>query len=575
MSIMDFRKVPDQALPERLQPAQLNATIASSAGLNVKTQFGAIGNGVADDTAAIQAAIKAPTQWQAIIFPNTGSGAFYKITDKLTVTTPNLRFIGQPRDGYAMSVRCAVAGKTMIEVKTTGFVLQDVALFGDSAATNGAGATVIGLDLFGDVDGNIDAAVRGATFQGLAIGARTRGRNAMITADTIFSNCLKGVVVDGKDAVYHTGPNASQNRGNIVRDCRFHNIGNTATDAAIEITPAALVLHAIIEGNFFDSNGAGRHVVAAGTSTNPCRGLSIRGNKHTETQSDVYALTYVNNSSIRSIDIAGNAGAGGSLSNGFVLNNIDTLTIEGIAALQLGQSGIVARNCVRLRVNNAQLRAIGTDAGTTGHGFDIDSTNSQCNFDRLIVEGTDGWGFTGSPATSKFGTYEFRGCTLGGINSTVFIPDQVFVPAQSFTAVTGTPSLAGLPGVGYPITMQFDAATVELATGEVAALPNDWETFDAYIVWAATDAQAGAVVWDLNYAFLTEGAVPSSSNVGNPGTAQNSPGVAGRVNRYKIAAGKTRGTAPMALRVDRNAAAAGDTYPADAALLGVQLVRAS
>lgn len=129
--------------------------------------------------------------------------------------------------------------------------------------------------------------------------------------------------------------------------------------------------------------------------------------------------------------------------------------------------------------------------------------------------------------------------------------------------------------MGYPLTWQFDPATVELVTGSLPPLPNDLETFDAYIVWAVTDAQAGAVIWDLNYAFIVEGALPSASNVASPGAAQNSPGVSARVNRYKIASGKARGTAPMIIRVDRNAAAGGDTYPADTALLGVQIVRAS
>lgn len=542
--------------------------------LNVK-DYGAVGNGTTDDTAAIQAAINAAPAGATIYFPWTGSAVWYRITAKLTITTPNLRFLGVPRDGYAVSIRCAVASVVMVEVKAPGFVMEDIALFGDSSATNGAGATVIGLDLFGDTDGNLDSSVRGATFQGLAIGARTRGRNSMFAADAIFSNCLKGVVIDGKDAIYHTGPNADQNRGNTVKDCRFHNIGNTSTDAAIEITTAAKVLHATIEGNFFDSNGAGRHVVATGTSTDPHKQLTIRRNKHAETQADIYALTYVNNSSIRGIDMAGNAGVGGSLSNGFVLNNIDTLTIEGVFGLQLGLSGITARNSTRVRISNAQFRAIGTDGATTGHGFDIDSTNSQFNLDRLVVEGTDGWGFTGSPASSKFGSYEFRSCTLGGINSTTFIPDQVYLPASAMGAITGAPTLIGVPGVGYPMSWVLDASTVEQVVGQVNALPNSWETFDVYIVWAATDGTAGNVIWDLNYSFIIAGQLTSNGNTANPGTAQAAPGVAGQVARYKVAAGKTRSTAPMVLRVVRNASAAGDTYAADAALIGVQLVRAS
>ena len=565
MSILD---------PKPPTRADLNATYSSMRSImRYASLAGTFGQ---NWTPAFNAALADAEQGETIYYPQRTTGGGYLHTTALNdITKPNIRILGVPRDGYAMALKFTTPGLRIVKVKAPGVVFQDLAFVGDSANTNGAGATVLGPEIFGDTDGNCDTEFRGVTFQGLAEAYRTHARNVKCM-DSLFSNCLKMIVIDGKDPVYHTGPASDQNRGHIIKDNRFHNIGNTATDSAIEITSTAKLLHGLIMGNYFDSNGSGRHFVAAGTVTDPHKGLTICTNKHTETQADVYDLSYVNNSTISNIDIAGNAGVGGSLSNGFVLNNTDTLTITNVWGIQLGKSGVYARNNTRLRMGNITFRAIGTDAGSVGHGFDIDSTNSSCNFDRLIVEGTDGWGFTGSPVNSKFGTYEFRGCALGGLNSTTFVPDQVFVPAQSFTAVTGTPSLAGLPGVGYPISMQFDPTTVELAAGELdAPLPNDWETFDAYIVWAATDSQAGAVVWDLNYAFLVESQLPNASNVANPGTPVNSPAVAGRVNRYKIASGKPRGTAPMVLRVDRNAAAAGDTYPNDAALLGVQLVRAS
>lgn len=541
--------------------------------LNVK-DYGAVGNGTTDDTAAIQSAINAATAGTTIYFPQTGSGAWYKTTATLNITTPSLRFLGNPRDIYAMSIKCTTANVTILQVKAPGFVAQHIGFIGDGGA-NGVGATVNGIELFGDTDGNLDANLWNASFLYLSVPVRTRGRNATISQDSLFSNSLKGVIIDGVDAVYHTGPNAAQNRGNTIRGCRFHNIGNAATDTAIEITVAAKVLHAIIADNFFDSNGLGRHIVAVGDATNPCRGLSIRGNKHTETRADVYTLTYVNNSTIRGVDIAGNAGTGGSLSNGIVLNNIDTLTIEGVTGLQLGVSGIYARNCTRVRISNAHFRAIGTDGTTTGHGFDIDSTNSQCNFDRLIVEGTDGWGFIGSPATSKFGSHEFRGCTLGGISSTSFIPEQVYLPAAAMGSITGTPNLVGVPGVGYPMAWQFDAATVEQVVGQINAIPNTWETFDAYVVWAPTSVDAGDVVWDFTYSYIVAGQLTSNGNTAVPGAANAATLAAGKVAMYKVASGQARSTAPMVVRIVRNAAAAADTYPADASLIGVKLVRAS
>lgn len=562
-------KVPAAQLPD------FSATYVGKGSivLNVK-DFGATGLASSDDTAKIQAAINAAPAGAAIFFPWTGSSNYYKITDKLIVTTPNLRFMGQPRDGYAMSIRCSVASKTMIEVKAPGFVLQDLALFGDSAATNGAGATVLGLDLFGDTDGNIDASVRGATFQGLAVGARTRGRNTSFTAETIFSNCLKGVVIDGKDSVYHTGPSADQNRGNTIRQCRFHNIGSVTTDAAIEITRTAKVLHALIAENYFDSNGLGRHVVATGTAAHPHKGLTVYSNKHTECRADVYAFEYVWNSRIDMADMMGYT-IGPYFGHGIVMSNCNTVQVRNVTGLQLGGSGIVGTNNTGCDFRNSKFRAIGIDPESTGHGFDFDSTNSQCTFDDLAVDATDGWGFIGSPANSKFGRYSFRGCALGGINSNAFIPDQVYLPAVAMSAVTGAPNLAGVPGVGYPAAWQLDANVIEQVVGQVNGLPNDWETFDAYIVWAATDSTVGNVVWDLNYSFIVAGQPSNSGNTSNPGAAQATSGVAGRVARYKIVSGKARSTAPMVIRVDRNAASGSDTYGSDVSLIGVQLVRAS
>ncbi|MFD5276396.1 hypothetical protein ACFWIX_02415 [Pseudarthrobacter sp. NPDC058362] len=524
-------------------------------------------------TPAVDAAIADADQGETIFFPQRTTGGGYLFTTAWAdITKSNIRLLGVPRDGYAMALKFTTPGLRAVRVKAPGIVFEDVAFVGDSTNVNGEGATVRGPEIFGDVDGNGDAEFRGVTFQGLSEAYRTHCRNVKAVG-SLFSNCLKGIVVDGKDSAYHSGPNADQNRGHVIKDNRFHNIGHTAADAAIEISPAARLLHALIAGNYFDSNGRGRHIVATGTPLAPHRGLTMSGNKHTEAKADVYTLTYVNNSSIRDADILGNAGAEGSLSNGFVLQNTDTVTVENVLAIQLGQSGVVARNNTRLRLCNVQLRRIGTDPSTQGHGFDVDSTNSLGNFDRLITEGADGWGFTGSPTSSKFGTYEFRTCTLGGINSNTFSPEQVFLPASSMGAITGIPTLAGVPGVGYPMSWLLDASSVEQVVGQIGALPNDWESFDAYIVWTATDGSAGNVVWDLNYSFIIQGQLTSSGITPNPGTAQPSPGVAGRVARVKIASGKARGTAPIVVRVDRNAAAAGDTYRAKVALIGVQFVR--
>lgn len=400
------------------QTAALNNMVAKgSLVLNVK-DYGAKGDGTTDDTAAIQSAINAAAAGAVIYFPPTGSGSWYKITNTLTVTTPNLTFRGNPRDAYTVSIRCAVASKVMISVKAASFVFQYLGLIGDSSATNGAGATVTGIEIFGDTDGNMDANIWNGTFQWLAVGIRTHGRNATISNDTLFSNSLKAIVVDGKDATYHTGSGADQNRGNTIRQCRFHNIGAAATDSAIELTATAKVLHMLIDGNYFDSNGFGVHIRATGTSANPHKGISAWNNKHTECQAEAYALTYVNYSTISDVDILGYTATGAAYGNGFTLNNCDTLSVRNVLGVQIGKVGVYARNCPNLDLNNVNFSSVGQDGTSSSHGFDIDSTNNNPAMTRIKVGNAPGWGFTGSPFNPAMYDSNFLTCTLGRINST-------------------------------------------------------------------------------------------------------------------------------------------------------------
>jgi hypothetical protein len=376
--------------------AALAATIARRS-LDVVADFGAVGDGSTDDTAAIQAAIDAAVPGQAIVFPQTGSSDFYKITDTLLITTPNVRLVGQPRDGYAVSIRCAVASKTMLVVKTTGVVLQDIAFIGDGS-TNGTGATVKGIDLYGDIEGNVDALISGCTFQFLAVSALTRGRNATFNRDTLVSNSLVGFVFDGPDAVYHTGSTASENRGNTVRGCRFHNVGAATTDAAIRVTVATVMLHGIFDQNFFDSNGLGRHIEAIGSSSVFLQGISMVGNKHTELRSNAYYLQYVANSSVSDAEIIGYTVAGQMSGNGVMLDHCQNVMVDNVNLYQIGLAAIHFRSNSDCIVRNVKARNVGI--ASTSHGVDADGTNALCGFENIEIYSVSGSGFYGNPNTN-------------------------------------------------------------------------------------------------------------------------------------------------------------------------------
>lgn len=379
-------------------PTALNQALSELSGLNVRN-FGAIGDGITDDSAAIQAAIDALIPGQTLIFPPLGStNAFYNATN-LVVTTPSVRFLGVPRDGYAVSIRSKVAGSTILTEKAGGFVMENVGIIGDADATgpsqgaNGEGATITGLALMGTTNGDVDAAIRGCTFQFLALGIRLYGRNATISNDTIFSNCLDGVRHDGIDATHHTGPAADQNRGHVIRDCRFHNIGTSGTNAAINFTPNAKLLHAIIDGNHFDSNGLGRHIVVEGTSAAPARGLSIMNSKHTEVSADVIVLTQAQYPVLQNITMMGAVVTGGS---GLVMTSCLYPMLDGFLFRGIGTDGIRGVSCSSVQIANGKILQVGAATGS-GHAMNFDSTNSNVRIVGVTGHTISGQFFSGSP----------------------------------------------------------------------------------------------------------------------------------------------------------------------------------
>lgn len=558
-------EIPDESSPVGSATASaIRARVERSTGLNV-LDFGAVGNGVVDDTAALQSAISAAAPGQSVIFPATGAGGYYFTSETLLVTTPNIRLVGQPRDGYAVAVRSTAA--TMIEVKTTGFVLEDLGLIGNGGL-NGEGSTVNGLVFYGDVDGNIDANLRGATLQGLNVAVRSRGRNLIVDgAQTLVSNCLSGFVVDGPDGAYHTGPNSSQIRGLSFFGIRFHNIGVNSTTSCIQVLPASKLLHAFITGCYHDSNGLGKFLKVTGTVADPCKGITATGNKHTELSGDAYDLTYVTNSFVSNAHILAWAGVGGNTASAVVLNNCDTVVVSDILGVQLGGDGVYARNSTKVQVSGVRFRTLG------GDGFDIDSTNSMVSLLDVSVEGAGGYGVNGSPSDSKLRGYEFRSCTLGRFNSSTLTPDQIFVSAQDFLSITGTPNLIGVPGAGYPGSWQFDSAATEQVTAAVGMLPADWGSFNIVVMWASTSVGTGNVVWQISRSNLINGQLPSSGAASNNST-QAASGVSGRVLEFTAVSDLPRPVNPLAIRVARAATDVSDTYGDDAALIGIRLVRA-
>lgn len=150
----------------------------------------------------------------------------------------------------------------------------------------------------------------------------------------------------------------------------------------------------------------------------------------------------------------------------------------------------------------------------------------------------------------------------------------LFIPATSFELVTGTPNKIGVPGVGYPMSWQLDAATSEGVTGVIDAPPLSWGAFDIVAWWTATNTGAGDVRLQLLGNWLTSGALPSANAITGTVTGVT-PGVAAQLVKTTLLSGQVPRNNPLHMRVLRLGADAADTYASDIALVGIELVRAS
>jgi hypothetical protein len=483
--------------------------------------FGADPTGIADSTAALQAALAAAQPGDTIYLAGTGSAAGYRIAgDQITITTPSVRIMGSPRDVYATSIRCSDPGTTMFQVKAPGVVFQDVGLWGDAdlagvdAGSNGAGATIVGVEFFGAARGDGDGAIRGVTFQYLALGVLNRARNVEVSQNCLFSNCLAGYRHDGIDPAYHDTADSQtdSNRGNVIRDSRFHNIGTTAATACVEFTSDSHVKHAIVQGNHFDSNSYGRDVVIAGTSAIHAAGVTITGNKHTERHSDVIVLTYADFCTVDAFEILGIQDSANGGHGVYLTNCTDTL-VANFLMQYVEKSAIKARGCTRLSITDGLMRTVGTGTATAYDALDIDSTNADVWMSNVRASGGTGWFFTGNPTgTSVMIDCGYSGFTLGGINSTT-VMNHSKRGVNSY--VEG--KLGKVEDIGYG---QYDlAAATAKAVATVATTGSNFGSFILEIEASGYDGVAGNAYFSGKRAIRTANGAPVIVVLGTDATA--------------------------------------------------------
>lgn len=202
--------------------------------------FGAVGDGVTDDTTAIQAAAAALENGQELYFPPTdspsGADTVYLISGTITFSAADLKIVGAARGEYGVCIRTLTPSLDMFKFTSYGATVRDLVFWGEVEEANTEWATARGIvfDRRGlstaEAMSNLDHEVHNCGFINLDTGVYGRGRNVLVKG-CLFSSLRLGV--HGEHFVDGTGTTA-QFRGWRIIGNRFHGIGapNTQSSAA-------------------------------------------------------------------------------------------------------------------------------------------------------------------------------------------------------------------------------------------------------------------------------------------------------------------------------------------------------
>lgn len=240
--------------------------------------YGAVGDGVANDTAAITAAIAAANG--GIVWLPKGE---YKITSTITVTTPGTSLIGEGSESTKITndsaVDAIVFGNGSIEM--AGCTIQGLTIEGDSASgigfwgrifASGSGMNDVQV-IGGSIGLKLDICyamrmynVRVRSTVGDGIQANTQCHNTMLIGSKVQVCGGNGLAVDGCYAFYVDGSNFEFNqenqvyltaptRGASVRGCYFEGIMPTSSGYAGVYVDDCDSL--VIDGCYFDATQTG------------------------------------------------------------------------------------------------------------------------------------------------------------------------------------------------------------------------------------------------------------------------------------------------------------------------------
>lgn len=223
------------------------------------SQFGAVGDGITDDTDAIQNAINYAGTSGTIIIDRRAC----LISRTLTVDNTNVNIEGCLTAEYRSTIEVPNDSTVspLIDVRNKIFTIRGVHLL--RRLVNRQSLSGIGIRIKHpnptSSNGwyNMDAYIEKCVIMGFQIGADAYGRNIIFRDDTHFSNCMNGV--------YYHSTNGNQEiftRGWIVDGCRFHSLGDeqtwsdpaTCPCVAVKSDLNSITREIIIKNNVFDGN---------------------------------------------------------------------------------------------------------------------------------------------------------------------------------------------------------------------------------------------------------------------------------------------------------------------------------
>jgi hypothetical protein len=358
--------------------------------------FGAVGDGVTDDTVALQAAIDyvatLEIRTQTLFVP----AGIYNFT---TLTIPSgatgLAFVGE--NFWNSNLRCTdETGTSAISVLAQEFKMQDISVFctADYAVVEANGKIGIDLDKGVGQTADVDAIVSDCRINSFHSGVYIKGRG-LIVRDCIISQCTHCVRLDWYDVgdyIPGTGVQSDADgfRAHMIHNNRFHSIGYSGV--ANYGTNASKLDGIVVNNNLLD---IGRRIFYGDL------GKRARVTCCTSSESPTEILELTGGVEYLIADIVG----GGNAKNG----------------------DRTPANLIKLS---------GTHTGGTFDGFALSNNEEHAVLDQSTV--LDGVAFRNFTFTDCcFDVSTFKPFVFGSQNSSIIVENATYISSDTLTAIVG------------------------------------------------------------------------------------------------------------------------------------------